>query len=76
MIDTPKTWAGERTVSLDFGTAELIPAHLRMIWRERFAAEEAYQDHGLLFCREDGTPYAPTSSRSISGGWPPRRTRR
>lgn len=59
VIDTPKTRAGERTLSLDSGTAELIPAHLRMIKRERLAAGKAYQDHGLLFCREDGTPYSP-----------------
>lgn len=59
VIDTPKTRAGERTLSLDSGTAELIPAHLRMLKRERLAAGEAYQDHGLLFCREDGTPYSP-----------------
>lgn len=59
VIDTPKTRAGERTLSLDSGTAELIPAHLRMIKQERLAAGEAYQDHGLLFCREDGTPYSP-----------------
>lgn len=59
--DTPKTAAGVRVVSLDSGTAELIPAHLTMLKRERLAAGEAYQDHGLMFCREDGTPLSPDS---------------
>lgn len=59
--DTPKTQAGVRTVSLDSGTAALVPAHLRMLKRERLAAGEAYQDHGLFFCQEDGTPLRPDS---------------
>ncbi|MGH8964666.1 MAG: tyrosine-type recombinase/integrase, partial [Actinomycetes bacterium] len=59
--DTPKTAAGVRVVSLDSGTAELVPAHLTMLKRERLAAGEAYQDHGLFFCREDGTPLSPDS---------------
>jgi integrase len=57
--DTPKTEAGVRVVSFDSGTAELVPAHLTMLKRERLAAGKAYQDHGLFFCREDGTPYSP-----------------
>lgn len=59
VIDTPKTRAGERALSLDSGTAELLRGHLRQLKEERLAAGEAYQDHGLLFCREDGTPYSP-----------------
>lgn len=57
--DTPKTKAGVRTVVLDSGTAELIPAHLTRLKRERLAAGQAYQDRGLMFCREDGTPLHP-----------------
>jgi integrase len=57
--DTPKSAAGVRTVSLDSGTAALIPAHLKALRREKFAAGEAYTDHGLFFCRQDGTPYSP-----------------
>lgn len=59
--DTPKTQAGVRVVSLDTGTAELVPAHLTMLKREKLAAGEAYQDLGLMFCREDGTPLSPDS---------------
>lgn len=59
--DTPKTAAGVRVVSLDSQTAQLIPAHLKMLKRERLAAGEAYQDNGLVFCREDGTPLSPDS---------------
>lgn len=57
--DTPKTRAGVREVSLDSVTAELVPRHLAMLRREKLAAGEVYQDHGLMFCREDGTPYPP-----------------
>ncbi|WP_433229471.1 tyrosine-type recombinase/integrase [Actinomadura formosensis] len=46
-------------VSLDSGTAELVPAYLTMLKREKFAAGKAYQDHGMFFCRENGTPYSP-----------------
>ena len=59
--DTPKSAAGVRTVSLDSGTAALIPAHLTILKREKLAAGEAYTDHGMFFCREDGTPYSPDS---------------
>lgn len=76
VVDTPKTAAGVRTVSLDSGTAALVPAHLTMLKRERLAAGEAYQDHGLFFCREDGTPYSPDAvskdfqRQAAAGGLP------
>ncbi|MFB4298260.1 tyrosine-type recombinase/integrase [Actinomadura sp. NTSP31] len=57
--DTPKTRSGVRVASLDSRCAGLVPSHLTMLKREWLAAGKAYQDHGLMFCREDGTPYTP-----------------
>ncbi|WP_067071594.1 tyrosine-type recombinase/integrase [Carbonactinospora thermoautotrophica] len=51
--------AGERFVSLDAETVELLKAHRKRQHAERFAMGEAYQDNDLIFRREDGTPYPP-----------------
>lgn len=59
IIDTPKSRAGRRQVSLDSGTVGLIPAHRTRQRRERLAAGEAWQDHGLMFCRQDGRELSP-----------------
>ncbi|GLZ12098.1 hypothetical protein Acsp04_23330 [Actinomadura sp. NBRC 104425] len=60
VVDTPKSLASRRTVAFDRGTVEMFPAHLNRLRRERLAAGEAYQDHGLVFCREDGRPLVPS----------------
>lgn len=59
VVDTPKTRAGERFVSLDADTVDLLKAHRTAQKRERLAWGEAYRDHGLVFCREDGSPMPP-----------------
>lgn len=59
VFDTPKTRAGERWVSLDARTAEMIGEMRQRQRRERFAAGDAYADHGLVFCQEDGMPLNP-----------------
>ncbi|MGH3663495.1 MAG: tyrosine-type recombinase/integrase [Micromonosporaceae bacterium] len=55
----PKTRAGERLVSIDKESAQLLRAHRTAQKRERLAFGTAYQDHDLVFCREDGTPVPP-----------------
>jgi integrase len=55
----PKTRAGERTVSLDAATIAMLKAHRRRQTAERLAAFGAYDDQGLVFAREDGSPVPP-----------------
>jgi integrase len=55
----PKSRAGERVVALDATTVVLGKAHRARRKREKLAAGEAWQEHGLMFCREDGTPLRP-----------------
>lgn len=56
---TPKTRAGERTVSLDGATASLLRAHKMQQRYARLAWKGAYEDQDLVFAREDGTPWPP-----------------
>lgn len=58
--DTPKSDAGHRWVSFDAETQEGIRARRRARRRERLAAGELWQEHGLVFCQEDGTPLRPS----------------
>jgi integrase len=60
VFDTPKSRAGGRHVSLDSETRAQVKMHRRRQRREKLAAGGAYQDHGLFFCREDGTPLHPS----------------
>ena len=55
----PKSRRGERVVLLDTGTVEVLRAQLARQQDERHAWAEAYQDHGLVWSREDGTPLRP-----------------
>jgi integrase len=56
---TPKTRAGERVLFLDDETNDGIKrlrvqqAKARLVWGA------AYDDHDLIFCQEDGSPYSP-----------------
>ncbi|MER7126697.1 tyrosine-type recombinase/integrase [Micrococcus luteus] len=59
VIDTPKTAAGRRTVSLDAETVRLLKAHSEVQRRERFAAAGDYVDHGLVFAQPTGEPISP-----------------
>jgi integrase len=56
---TPKTRAGERLIWLDSKTTGLLRRHRAVQDLERQFAGEAWQDNGLIFCRNDGTPYRP-----------------
>ncbi|HEY3688128.1 MAG TPA: site-specific integrase [Streptosporangiaceae bacterium] len=58
-LDTPKTRAGERVVSLDKGTAAALRAHRTAQRREQLAAGPAWTDYDLVFCCEDGRPLSP-----------------
>ncbi len=55
----PKTKAGRRTITLDPALVDVMRAHRLRQLQERLAAGEAWQEHGLVFCQEDGTPYNP-----------------
>lgn len=54
-----KTRAGERTVALDVETAAMLKRHHTAQKRERMQWGSAYEDRGLVFAREDGTPTPP-----------------
>jgi hypothetical protein len=55
-----KTDAGQRPVAVDQATVAALRAHRARQAEERLAWGEAWQDHGLVFCRADGTPIRPT----------------
>jgi integrase len=62
----PKTKRGRRSVALDADTVDVLREHRDRQLDERLAWGPAYQDQGLVFCREDGTPIWPrTFSRSF-----------
>jgi integrase len=56
---TPKSKAGERVLWLDAGTVALLREHRAAQLRARMKAGGAWQDSGLIFCRDDGTPLRP-----------------
>ena len=51
-----KSEGSRRTIALDPYTLGVLRSHVRMLDAERALAGEHYQDHGLLFCWEDGRP--------------------
>ena len=55
----PKTRSGIRTVPLDPWTVDVIRKHLDRRTAEREAWGEAWNESGLLFTFEDGTPLRP-----------------
>jgi integrase len=55
----PKTEAGRRRIALDTETVRSLADHRRRQLEERIAWGEGYEDHGLVFCREDGSPISP-----------------
>lgn len=56
---TPKTDRGRRTISLDPLTIAALREHRARQAAERLALGPAYEDQGLVFCREDGKPLHP-----------------
>ncbi|MDQ1059751.1 integrase [Arthrobacter globiformis] len=58
---TPKTDSGEyRKIELDQVTAGVLLHHQVQQGLEKMAWGDAYSDHGLVFCREDGNPLSPS----------------
>jgi integrase len=55
----PKTDRGRRAVPLDPETVTILRGHRRHQLQERLALGQAYHDHGLVFCRQDGWPLDP-----------------
>jgi integrase len=57
--DTPKSEAGERTISLDAGTVTALREHRRRQLEERLEWGSAWTDSGRVFTREDGVELHP-----------------
>jgi integrase len=55
----PKTAKGRRQLALDPATVAALRDHRRRQLEERMAWGSAYQDQGLVFAREDGSPLHP-----------------
>jgi integrase len=56
---SPKSDASQREIVLDDDNVEVLKAHGVKQKRERVAHGSAYQDRGLVFAKEDGTPLHP-----------------
>lgn len=54
-----KSQAGERKIWLDEHTIALLREHGKQQLAARLAAGTAWQDHDLVFCKDDGTPWKP-----------------
>lgn len=66
-FSTPKTASGARRVALDGATVTALREHRRRQLEERLAWGAGYQDGGLVFAREDGTPLRPaTVTRALA----------
>lgn len=57
--DTPKTERGTRIISLDPETLAVVRSHHRRQLEERMVWGPAWQETGLVFVREDGSPIHP-----------------
>lgn len=57
----PKTRTGARAVALDLATVGVLRAHRARQAAQRLAWGSAYDDTGLVFCKENGAPYLPES---------------
>jgi integrase len=55
-----KSPAGRRSIALDPATVAAVKAHRARQLQEHLASGAGWQDHGLVFTREDGTPLRPT----------------
>jgi len=64
-VGTPKgrkdATAKTRRLSLDDGTVEALRRHRTLQLQERMAWGGDWQDHGLVFVREDGSPLNPST---------------
>jgi integrase len=79
VIHEPKTARARRSIGVDPDTLAVLKAHRERQRFERKPWGDAYADHGLVFCREDGRPLRPevvnTQFRrhTLSAGLPPMR---
>lgn len=67
-VSTPKTAKSRRGISLDPATAAALRAHRRTQLEDRLAWQGEYEDTGLVFAREDGSPIRPDSFRRAFQG--------
>lgn len=57
--DTTKSKSGRRNITLPDDAIRELKAHRKRQAQERLLAGAAYQDSGLVFCKEDGTALGP-----------------
>jgi integrase len=55
-VERPKTRKSRREVGVDVETVAALRAHKVRQAKDRLLAGSAWQDHDLVFCREDGSP--------------------
>lgn len=58
-FSTPKSRRGSRSIALDATTVSALRTHRKAQLEERLRWGPLYQDSGLVFCREDGSPIHP-----------------
>lgn len=63
--DVKRSTAGLRTIELPPVVAEAVRAHRKRLAQERLQLGQAWQDHGLLFPSEVGTPLDPSHLRRV-----------
>ena len=83
-VDT-KTRKSRRVLKLPTKAVQALRAHHTRQAAERLAAGERWQEHDLVFCREDGTPLDRwhvrkefqkiTQAARLGGAWTPRELR-
>ncbi len=59
LMQEPKTQHSRRTVPMPAVCLTALHQHKARQAEEKLRLGPAYQDHGLVFCRLDGTPMAP-----------------
>ncbi len=55
-FSSPKTQRSHRTVAFSSSTTAVLQEHRRSQLARRLRVGELWQDHDLVFCREDGSP--------------------
>ncbi len=70
MLTEPKTSSSRRLIALDARTTQALRNRRKQQLGERLAYGEAWEDNGLVFVREDGTPPYPAWESRLE---PPRR---
>jgi integrase len=63
----PKTAKSRRSVALDPGTVTVLRAHRKRQLADRVALGPAWEEQGLVFCREDGRPLHPDLASKLFG---------